>query len=90
MTAPEYSISHLEDEVLVGLGELAGLVALEDDARAGHAQLVALAAHGLDEDAEVELAAAGDLELLGELGRGDRGRRWSGSRARGARRSCAR
>src|SRR5262249_49682749 len=51
----------VDDDVLVGLGATVRRVVLEDDLRLRDAELVALAAHGLDEDRQVELAAAGDL-----------------------------
>ncbi len=45
----------------------AALGVVEDDLGAGDRELVALAAHGLDEDGEVQLAAAADDELLGAV-----------------------
>jgi hypothetical protein len=47
---------------------------VEDDARLRHRELVALAAHVLEQDREVQLAAAGDLEdaLLGGVAHAQR------------------
>ena len=58
---------------LIGLLAAVGAVA-EEDARAADRELEALAAHRLDQHAELELAAAGDLErvLLGAFGEPDR------------------
>ena len=44
---------------------------LGDDLRPRHLQLEALAPHHLDEDRQLQLAAADDLHLLGRLGRLD-------------------
>ena len=41
---------------------------LGDDLRARHLQLVAFAPHHLDQDRELQLAAAEDLDLLGRVG----------------------
>jgi hypothetical protein len=41
------------------------LIGAEDDARAADGELEAFAAHGLDQDAELQLAAAGDFEGIG-------------------------
>ena len=43
-------------------------IRLEHDLRPRDGQLEALAAHGLDQDAELQLAAAGDLEGILVLG----------------------
>ena len=43
----------------------------QDDLRAADGELVALAAHLLDEDRQLELAAAPDLERVAGLGRVD-------------------
>ena len=51
------------------LGLAAGLV--EDDLGAADGELVALAAHLLDEDGQLELAAAADLERVARVGRVD-------------------
>ena len=59
---------HLDGEEFHRLEELAVLVALVDDLRAGDREFVAFAPHGLDEDGQVEFAAAGDLERIGGLG----------------------
>src|SRR3546814_9888159 len=40
----------------------------DDDLGARHRQLVAFAAHGFDHDRQMQLAAAGHLELVGILG----------------------
>src|SRR5205085_1315741 len=55
-------LGHVDDEVLDGLEERAVLVAAHDDLRLADAQLVALAAHVLDEDAQVQQAAPAHLE----------------------------
>ena len=45
----------------IGSSELAGVVALHQHVRPRDGELEALAPHGLDQDAELQLAAAGDL-----------------------------
>ena len=55
---------HLLDRLLEPVRAVA-----EQDARAAHGELVALAAHRLDEDAEVEHAATADLHAVGAVGR---------------------
>ena len=53
----------VDDDFLDRLQELARrLVLLENDARARHRELEALPAHGLDQDRELQFAAAGDGE----------------------------
>ena len=54
----------VDDDVLVGLLAAAILAVAEQHARAADGKLEAFAAHGLDEDAELELAAARDLERV--------------------------
>ena len=54
---------HVDGELLIGLADDAIHLA-EDDLGAGDGQLVALAAHVLQQDGQMELAAAGDAELL--------------------------
>src|SRR3546814_12806972 len=63
----------VDDDRLVGLLAAIGAVA-EEDAGAADRQLEALSAHRLDKDAQLKLAAAGDLEAViivrgGEIGR---------------------
>jgi hypothetical protein len=76
---PASSTEHLDDGAHVSLGDLdvdffdgfeqfTGLALPVDDLRLGHLKLVSLAAHGLDEDGEVQLAAPGDEERVGGLG----------------------
>ena len=60
----------VDDDGLVRLLAAAGAVA-EQHARAADAELEALAAQGLDQHAELELAAAGDLEAVAVGGLGD-------------------
>ena len=55
-------LHRLVDDAVDGLGH---------DLRLADAELVALAAHGLDQDRELELAAAGDLERLRPVGGSD-------------------
>jgi hypothetical protein len=63
----------VDDDRLIGLFAAARAI-LEQHARAADRQLEALAAHRLDQDAELELAAAGDLERIAllALGQADR------------------
>jgi hypothetical protein len=57
-TAPEFLVD-VDDDFLDRLEPLAGFfVRLEDDRGPRHRQLEALAAHGLDQDAKLQLAAA--------------------------------
>ena len=51
-------LGHVDDELLHRLEELAVRVAVGDDLGARDAELDALAAHLLDEDGQVQLAAA--------------------------------
>src|SRR5690606_28523244 len=62
----------VDDDGLVGLLAAVRAVA-EQDARARDGELEALAAHGLDQHAQLQLAAAGALEgvLLGAFGQAD-------------------
>src|SRR3546814_7578932 len=53
----------VDDDRLVGLLAAIGAVA-EEDAGAADRQLEALSAHRLDKDAQLKLAAAGDLEAV--------------------------
>ena len=60
---PEMFLVDVDDDFLDRLQRLAGLlVGSEDDARARDGKLEAFAAHGLDEDGELQFAAAGDDE----------------------------
>ena len=65
----------VDDDLLDRLQPLAGLgVGLEQHLRARDGELEALAAHGLDQDAELQFAAAGDLVgvlVVGVLGDAD-------------------
>ena len=63
----------VDDDRLIGLLAALGPVA-EEDARPADRELEALAPHRLDQHAQLELAAAGDLErvLLLALGQADR------------------
>ena len=54
---------HVHGQLLVGLADDAVDLA-EDDLRAGDGQFVAFPAHVLQQDGQVQLAAAGDAELL--------------------------
>ena len=60
----------VDDDGLVGLLAAAVRTVAEQHARAADRQLEAFAAHGLDQHAELQLAAAGDLErvLVGAFG----------------------
>ena len=55
---------HVDHDFLDGLEKLAGLVLLEHHAGTRHGELEALAAHGLDQDRELQFAAAGDVERI--------------------------
>src|SRR5918998_112476 len=57
-------LGHVEDEMLERL-VLFALDLPHDDPRRPYLNLVPLAPHGLEQDGEVQLAAPGDLELLG-------------------------
>jgi hypothetical protein len=70
MTVPENSSSTSTDDRLVGLLAAVRAVA-EQHARAADRQLEAFAAQRLDQHAELELAAAGDLEAVVVGGGGD-------------------
>ena len=65
MTAPDVGLVEIDDDLLVGLQLLAVRAGLEDDLRLRDHQLVALAAHGLDQHRQVQLAAAEHLERVG-------------------------
>ncbi len=56
-------LGHVDDQVLEGLVLLAVDLA-HDDPRRADLHLVPLAAHGLQQDGQVQLAAPGDLELV--------------------------
>ena len=58
-------VGHVDGQLLHGLEHVALVVGVGDDLRARHAQLHALAAHLLDEDAQVQFAPAGDLHAVG-------------------------
>ena len=60
----------VDGDPLVRLLDLAADLA-QEDLRARRGQLEALAAHLLDEDRQLELAAAADLERLARIGRAD-------------------
>ena len=71
MTTPVIVVVDVDHHFLDRLQPLAGLrIGLVDHARAADRDLEALAAHGLDQHAQLQFAAAGDLEgvLLGGLG----------------------
>ena len=57
-------VGHLDHQQLHGL-QLDAVFLLEDDGGPAHLELVALAAHLLDEDGKVQLAPAGDFEGVG-------------------------
>ena len=59
----------VDDDFLDRLQDFAAGIALEQHLRPRHRQLEALAPHGLDQDAELQFAAAGDLHgiLLGRF-----------------------
>src|SRR5579883_1787320 len=62
---PRELLVDVDHDLLDGLEALAGLgIALEEDARARDRELVAFAPHGLDEDTELQLAAARDLDRV--------------------------
>ena len=54
----------VDDHLLDRLEQLAGRPVLKQDLRPRHGELEAFAAHGLDEDAELQFAAAGDLHRI--------------------------
>ena len=60
----------VDGDPLVRLLDLAADL-VEDDLRPAHRELVALAAHLLDQDRQLELAAAADLERVAGVGRVD-------------------
>ena len=64
---PDKVLGHVNRERLHGLHQLA-VDRLGHDLRLAHHQLVALSAHRFDEDGEVELASAHDLEGVGAVG----------------------
>ncbi len=59
---------HVDDELFDRLDDLP-FDLLRDDVGARHLQLEAFAPHHLDENRELQLAAADDLDLLGRVGR---------------------
>ena len=61
----------VDDDLLDRLELFAVSSSREDDARLADGELEALAAHRLDQDAELQLAAAGDLEGVLVLALGD-------------------
>ena len=63
-------LGDVDDEILDRLHDLA-VDFLGDDVGARHLQLEAFAAHHLDQDRELQLAAAEHLHLLGRFGRLD-------------------
>ena len=67
MTAPGIFFRHVDDDVLDRFPLLAVAFG-DDDLRLADGELVAFAAHRLDEDREVQLAAAADLERVGAVG----------------------
>jgi hypothetical protein len=58
------SFIDVDDDFFDRLEHLAVLALLHDDARAGYGKLEAFAAHGLDEDGELQFATAGDVERV--------------------------
>ena len=64
------AVGDVDDEELVRL-VIHPVDLLDDDFGLADGQLVALAAHGLDQDREVQQAAAGDLERVAVFGRLD-------------------
>ena len=97
VTAPTYALGRV-DRRAARPAPCAAVDLLGDDLRPRDLELVALAAHRLDQDREVQLAAAGDHEDVGRVGRPRRaGRRSSRARAysrsrswRRGRRACLR
>jgi hypothetical protein len=80
ITAP-WSPLDVDGELLEGLARDA-VDHLDHDPRAGDRELIALAAHVLDQDREVQLAAPGDQELVRIVGRlHRRATLWMSSRA---------
>ncbi len=64
----DVGLRHLEVHLFVGLEALAVHPVLVDHLRARDLELVALAAHGLDQDRQLELAPARDQEGVGAVG----------------------
>src|SRR5262245_44949179 len=65
------SFVDVDDYLLDGFENIARrFVLTQHDARAADSQLEPFPAHGLDQDAELQLAAAGDLKGVGLSGRG--------------------
>ena len=58
----EVFLRHVDDEIFDGLEGIAVVVFFEDDVGLADGKFVTLAAHVLDEDAEMEQSAAGDFE----------------------------
>ena len=61
-------IRNINDSLLHRLQFLAVLIVLVDDLCLGNRKLIALAAHGLNEDGQMELASSGNLEGIGGIG----------------------
>src|SRR5690606_37739554 len=61
-------LGHVDDDLLIGLERLAIGALAGDDARARDGELVALAAHGLHQDSEMQLAAPAHRERVGRVG----------------------
>ena len=61
-------LRYVDGQFLHRLADAALLVAPENDLRAGHRKLIALPAHLLDQNGEVQLAAARDAERIGGIG----------------------
>ena len=68
MTGAGVRLVDVDHDLFVRLELLAVGALFEDDPRLRDHQLVALAAHGLDEHGQVQLAAARDLEGVGRFG----------------------
>ena len=64
MTAPTQSLGHVDHQPLHGLA-LHAVDLLVQHAGGGDLELIALPAHGLDEDGQVHLAPAGHVEGVG-------------------------
>ena len=64
MTEPTHSDGTSMNSLSIGLALLA-VYGAEDDLRSAHAELVSLAAHRFDEDAEMHLSSAAHLEGVG-------------------------
>ena len=63
-TTPEWILVDVDHDLFDRLFQLAGVVAAQQHLRPRHRQLEALAPHGLDQDAELQFAAAGDLHRI--------------------------